>query len=106
MIAAQGPDVMHWRAVAHGHLRDLARYCGVSVAAVVWWQYGGVPAAYRRDVQCFARVILALERRCAPHVARGLLRLTARAAQDRRELKSWRNRPLRRGRYRLTMRHP
>ena len=106
MTAAQRPSVTHWRAVTHGHLRDLARYCGVSVAAVVWWQYAGVPAAHRREVQRFARVITALERRSDSQVARGLLRLTIRAAQERRDLRTWRNRPMRHARYRVIVRSP
>lgn len=34
MIAAPRPGVTHRRAVAHGHLRDLAQYCGVSVLCI------------------------------------------------------------------------
>lgn len=104
MIAPCGSATTHWRVAVHGHVRDLALYCGVPVIVVIWWQYAGVPMRYRRDVRRFARMIRALGERCDRNVARALLQLAVRAAEDRRVLSSWRNRNAQRPRYRVMVR--
>ena len=86
------------------HVREVASYCGVPVAAVVWWRFVGIPAAYRRDVQRLTRVTDALVRRFDPATARALLCLVIRAADDRRLLRAWRSGPARRRRYRMAVR--
>lgn len=98
------PPVTRRQSWVRDHAREVASYCGVPVAAVVWWRFAGIPAAYRRDVQRLSRVIDALSRRFDPPTARALLRLVIRAADDRRLLRAWRRGRVRRPRYRMVVR--
>jgi hypothetical protein len=93
-----------WHTPLRGHLMELARYCGVTRLAVGWWCVAGVPAVHRRAVARFACVAAALERRYDPHFACTLLRLFARAAEERSLLRSWRLRQVRHSRYRVVVR--
>lgn len=52
----------------------------------------------------FVRVILALERCVDVQLARELLRLFVRAAEEKRLLRSWAQHPVRRRRYRVFVR--
>ena len=93
-----------WHTQVRGHLSELARYCGVPVATVRWWWVAGLPVARHAEVSRFARVIVALERKYDSQFARTLLQLAARAAEERRLLRSLLQRPTPRRRYRVVVR--
>jgi hypothetical protein len=93
-----------WPTPLRGHLVEMARYCGVPVVTIGVWWIAGVPDARRSEVEGFARVITALERQHDPRMARALLKLSVRAAEERRLLQSWRRRPVVRRSYRVVVR--
>ena len=93
-----------WYTPLRGHRTELARYCGVPPLTITWWCVAGVPAVHRQDVGRFARVLAALERKYDPPLARTLLRLSVRAAEDRSLVRSWLRRRVRRARYRVVVR--
>lgn len=104
-MSALAPELRaDWHAGLRGHLRELARYCAVPVVAVLWWRIAGVPAAHRREVERFARVIVALARRRDPEFVRALLRVVARGAEEKRSLRCLHRRACEPRHYRVVVR--
>lgn len=86
------------------HLRELAKYCGVSLVRAAWWQCTAVPRSHQDRVKRFERMHRALHRACGETQSRALLRLAARAAEERRLIGSWATAPRRPARYAVVLR--